>query len=596
MAGGYTNITATKYDTLQFWWEEQEQSIAKNETPVWWGLYLISTSAGAIQSSTAKKWAVTVNGVAYGGTASIAIGNNETKLLASGTTTIMHNADGSKSFSYSFSVDFQITFGGNKVGLISGSGSGALTKIPRQAKLVKTYDFTDEDSVYIAWNNPAGSAVDLLSVCIGDADGYAITSHYELDTTKSYTTLYFTEADKKALRKAVTKGYTKSIKYYLRTVINGVSYNSASSAHTLTLVNAAPTLSPVVYATDNLTKTLTGDTNGNKLIKGCSSVYVGYGQKAYKEATIEKYYCRNGSQRLDGVSYGTINNVDSGEFAFSVVDSRENVSEPATINKNIIEYIPLTCSLGTAVELAGEQAANIKLDIKGAYFKGSFGAAENELEVWYRYKTGSGAFGDWVLIPSSNYTYDNGTYTATATISGLNYQETYTVEAWAGDKVNTDGVYTPQKAVTLKPVFDWGKNDFNFNVPVYVNNVAQDHIVERGESGIWQYIRWSSGVMECWGIYTHSTALTKAWGSLFYSDTLLPRQNYPQWQSGSAPFVSKPMEIATAQCGGYAAWIYNENQGTNGAWASGIYGLCTAAKQTGSQTFYIGYYVKGYWK
>lgn len=592
MANGYKNIEATKYDTLQFWWEEKEQAIATNETTVAWSLNLIAASAGAIYSSVAKNWAVNVNGVAYSGTTSIAIGNNETKQLASGTTKIVHNADGSKTFSYSFSQEFNINFNG-WVGTINGSGTGTLTDIPRQAMLVETHDFTDEDSVYIAWNNPAGSAVDDLSICVGDTAWNVITAYRPLDKTKSYTTLTFTEADKKALRLSVTNGYTKNIVYYLRTTINGVSYWD-TKPHTLTLVNATPTLSPVVYATDDLTKTLTGDTSGNTLIKGCSSVYVGYGQKAYKEATIEKYYCKNGSQRLDGVSSGNITNVDSGEFVFSIVDSRENTAG-TTINKDIIDYIPLTCSLGTSVALSGEQTANIKLDIKGAFFKGSFGAVENTLLIEYRYKTEGGAFSNWAAVPAAAYTYADGTYTAAATITGLDYQQTYTVEARATDKIKS-GVLAPSRTVTLKPAFDWSKTDFNFNVPVYVNNVAQDHIVESGESGIWKYVRWNSGVMECWGIYTHSTALSKAWGSLFCSDTLLPRQNYPQWQSGAAPFASKPMEIVMAQCGGSAAWIYNENQGTNGAWASGIYGLCTAAKQTSSQTFYIGYYVKGFWK
>jgi hypothetical protein len=592
-ANGYTNIQATKYDTLQLWWSEKEQSIAANETVISWGLYLISASAGAIYSSTAKAWAVNINGVAYSGTTSIAIGNNATKELASGTTTILHNGDGKKSFSYSFSVDFQITFGSSKIGLVSGSGSGTLTDIPRQALLTETHDFTDIDSVYIAWNNPAGNAVDSLAVCVGDTENNAITSYYPLDTTASSTMLSFTDADKKALQLSVTKGYTKTIKYYLKTVINGVSYWDTKT-HTLTLVNATPTLSPVVYATDDLTKALTGDTNGNTLIRGCSDVYVGYGQQAYKGATIEKYYCRNGSQRLDGVSYGNINNVDSGEFVFAIVDSRENPADD-TINKNIIAYTPLTCSLSTAVKLEEEQTANIKLDIKGSYFKGSFGAVENTLIIEYRYKTEGGEFGKWVAVPAAAYTYTEGAYTAEATITGLNYQETYIVEARATDEI-VKGEESPEKTVVLKPVFDWSKTDFNFNVPVSINNVEQDHIIESGESGIWKYIRWSSGKMECWGMYTHTTALSQAWGSLFYSDTGVPRQNYPQWKSGSAPFVEKPVEVVTAQSGNYAAWLYNESQGVNGAWASGLYGLCTAVRQTSSQTFYISYFVTGFWK
>ncbi|WP_226164213.1 DUF859 family phage minor structural protein, partial [Hymenobacter terricola] len=59
--------------------------------------------------------------------------NNSTKTLASGTTTIAHNADGSKTFNYSFSQQFDITFNG-WIGTISGSGSGTLNTIARASQ------------------------------------------------------------------------------------------------------------------------------------------------------------------------------------------------------------------------------------------------------------------------------------------------------------------------------------------------------------------------------------------------------------------------------------------------------------------------------
>ena len=128
---GSTSITATAYDTLKFSWVQSGQNTANNLTVINWSLQLISGSAGQIISSATKSWSVTINGTTYKGTNSVAIGNNATKTLASGQVSIAHNADGTKSFSYSFSQEFAITFAGVAVGTISGSGSGVLNTIPR---------------------------------------------------------------------------------------------------------------------------------------------------------------------------------------------------------------------------------------------------------------------------------------------------------------------------------------------------------------------------------------------------------------------------------------------------------------------------------
>lgn len=124
--GGSKSVAVTKWDTLKFsWWENEQSGTA---TEIGWKLELIATSDGRIDSVTIKPWTVTVNGEEYSGTASVAIGNNETKTLASGTTTINHASSGYTTFSYSFSQDFTgILFSDTPLGNVSGSGSGTLT-------------------------------------------------------------------------------------------------------------------------------------------------------------------------------------------------------------------------------------------------------------------------------------------------------------------------------------------------------------------------------------------------------------------------------------------------------------------------------------
>lgn len=128
---GSTSAAVTAYDSLIFTWTQLSQSIPNNTTTISWMLQLKAAANGKIISSASKAWSVTVNGVKYSGTTTVGIEDNSSKVLASGTTTIAHNADGSKSFAYSFSQEFGINFGGTNVGTISGSGSGVLNTVPR---------------------------------------------------------------------------------------------------------------------------------------------------------------------------------------------------------------------------------------------------------------------------------------------------------------------------------------------------------------------------------------------------------------------------------------------------------------------------------
>ena len=127
--------TVTDWDTLRFSWTTTSQSITNNTSNISWTLKLISGSDGRIDSSASKKWTVTVNGTTFSGTNTVGIANNTTITLASDTITIEHNADGTKSFSFSFSQQFSITFDGESIGTKSGSGSATLNTIPRKSTM-----------------------------------------------------------------------------------------------------------------------------------------------------------------------------------------------------------------------------------------------------------------------------------------------------------------------------------------------------------------------------------------------------------------------------------------------------------------------------
>jgi hypothetical protein len=122
------------------------------------------------------------------------------------------------------------------------------------------------------------------------------------------------------------------------------------------------------------------------------------------------------------------------------------------------------------------------------------------------------------------------------------------------------------------------------------NNTA-DYVVAQGTSGIWTYRKWNSGVAECWGAYEHTTATTKTWGSLYYSDSLTPRISYP------FTFASRPTENVTFKGNSVAGWLYTEGGGFsfNSTTQTGQYGVCRPTSIASAQLTF-DYYVIGKWK
>ena len=185
-SNGSTSVSVTAYDTLKFNWSQTGQSTTNNTTTISWNLQLVSGSAGKIESSASKSWSVTVNGTTYSGTNSVAIENNTTKTLASGQTVITHNADGSKSFSYSFSQQFSITFAGASIGTISGSGTGTLNNISKVT--TPTLSSTSADmGTTVTINTPRSSTAFTHDIAYSFAGGGYIAIANGVTTSTTWT-------------------------------------------------------------------------------------------------------------------------------------------------------------------------------------------------------------------------------------------------------------------------------------------------------------------------------------------------------------------------------------------------------------------------
>lgn len=440
---------------LRFEWWENAQSIEGNYTDI--GYRLIGYGSASSTWYMAGNFKLVVNGSNVYETAE----SNRIKLyngtvLKTGTMRIYHNADGSKSFSASATGGIY-TYARN----VSGSGSWALDAIPRAATITSAPNFTDEDNPTIKYSNAAGSVVDELMVGIGldGANNDDIEYRAISETGTSYT-FELTDDERELIRETAKNAKSISAIFYLRTKIgNAYYYNSVTK--TLTIANAAPTLAPTVKDSNATTKALTGDEN--KFIKGHSSAAYTIGASAKKQATIKSQGVTCGDKSATAAS-GTLAKVEGAEFTFTVTDSRGN-TVTKKLTKTLIDYVPLTCSMKVGTPTADGKCA---MSICGNCFSGSFGAVANTLQVQYRQSTDGGStWGAWV---DATATKSGNSYSAEVAITGLDYQQAYTFQARAVDKLAT--VNTETKTVKAFPVFDWGEDDFNFNVPVNLNEGA----------------------------------------------------------------------------------------------------------------------------
>ena len=111
---------------------QSSQSVNDNTSKLLYELILYRPLS--ISSGASKSYSININGskVASGTTT---IGGSGRKEIKSGYVTVSHNSDGTKSVSFSFSMQIDITFSGSWIGTVSASGSTSLTTIPRKSSL-----------------------------------------------------------------------------------------------------------------------------------------------------------------------------------------------------------------------------------------------------------------------------------------------------------------------------------------------------------------------------------------------------------------------------------------------------------------------------
>ena len=469
------------------------QDISQNKSYIYWTL----STAGTYPYTVAERtlYVTVADSVVVNKTDRVMRGAGD---IASGCVEVSHGSDGTRSFAISIQ-------GAVYTSSINCTGSDwfQLDTIPRQATLTSAPNFTDEQNPTITYQNLAGNSVDELYACIsltGSADDVPYRS---ISKTGSSYTFNLTDAERTTLRNATLSGAsTRLVYFYVRTVIGGVKYHSKIQV-TLTIVNCTPTITTAtVTDTNESTIALTGDSGVIVLNASTASVSMTPTYKKGASASTQKVTC--GSKSISGTS-GTIKTPASSSFVFSVTDNRGQTASK-TVTPSTISYITPSCVLTAE---APNAEGHLTFTLSGKCFVGSFGSVSNTYTLQYRYKESDGEYGDWTAVavtPASNK------YSVAVTLESLDYTKTYTLQAQFIDALGT--ATSKEVSVKTSTIFDWSKEDFNFNVPVKFSSgfKLMDIVLP---SANYKTMDLPSGVYHCAGLNSGSDIPTSECGVPF---------------------------------------------------------------------------------
>lgn len=307
-------------------------NIANNTSTIKWTLY--SENGNSNYYSTGPT-TVTINGTRVYYKERVAYSSKTfpaAKGSISGTLTVTHNSDGKKAIFVSLATAIYTAT------VTTNSGTWTLDNIPRQATITSVPNFTDIQNPTIQYSNPAGSNVSSLQACISLTGSTDDIAYRDISKTGTSYTFNLTDAERNVLRQATTTSNTRTVYFYVRTIISGNTLYS-SQAVTLSIVDANPTFR-VIYLDTN--STTTAITNNNKqIIQNKSYLVINIqNAKALKYATLKTASIDvNGTITTKNITttslvfnVGTLNVANDFTIPVTITDSRNNKT---TINLSI---------------------------------------------------------------------------------------------------------------------------------------------------------------------------------------------------------------------------------------------------------------------
>lgn len=461
------NFSTNAYDGRYYSFEwTATQNIAGNYSDISWTLKCM----GGNQNWYAERDLVLTidGGTVYSKTDSV---ERYAGTITSGTAKLSHDANGSRSFSVAIKAAVQEAYVN-----VTGSNTFTLDQIPRKAIITDAPNFTALSSPTITYSNPMGDAATTLQACISLTGENDDIPYRDIPKTGTSYTFELTADEITTLKTAVTKGTTITVRFNVRTAL-GDSFNISYLQKTFSLTEEDyPTLSPVIYDTNETSTDVTKD--NTIIVKGISYAHYKANAQASEGATIKNITVDCDDDTGYGEE-GTLDYPKSDTFIFTVIDSRDN-STTQTVKVPFVDYFEQICK-----DINYDLSANGVLSIHatGEFYSGNIGAGKLSPVIWVYIKDGNSV--EHYTLYSSNpehakyFTINGNSLTFDYEISGLDYNKPYILDCVFSFQPGFGSYGWGRQYVYTKPLFDWGQYSFNFNVPISMPNMNGIYSVDK---------------------------------------------------------------------------------------------------------------------
>ena len=393
---------STGSSTVVFYLEARytSQSVSNNTTNVQTRLRSDLTSgyiSGAGYNFTCT-YASTVSGSG--------VWNFGDEVITSGSSTVKHNNDGTKTLSLSATAYNKYwNFTKNL------SASVSIPKINRIATATNGTDFNDETNPTLTFTNPAGYQV--LPYLNFYYNGQILV---HLERPKgNYTSPYawvLTDQERQDIRDTITMTSTINIVEGLETYIGNTKIGASSLTRRFTFINANPTFNASYQDTNSTTTAITGD--NQLIVQNHSTLQInGTNLSAKKSATLSSIVASINGVNYNGTISGTTATFNIGALNISnninatitLTDSR-GLTAVNTLPITILEYSQPSAIISLARENNFYSTTNIKVEANYSSLD-----SHNVITIKTRYKKTTDAnYGAYVTLTdgvTSQLTLDN---------------------------------------------------------------------------------------------------------------------------------------------------------------------------------------------
>ena len=449
--------TNTVYDSY-FWvkWELADQDIAGNKSKINWSCGV--KPGHKFYSNAVKMSAVTINGsqVYAGGTYSN-ITDYKERTLASGTLTIAHDSDGSKTFTVA-TFSGQVWKDSGYLTATAAAQSFALPTIPR-ATVPVIGSVVLGQTVAIGLPRAVSSFTHTLTYSFGSASG---TIAEGAGTEAQWAVPYDLAAQ---IPNSASGTGTLTCKTYSGSTLIGtqaVSFTATVPSNSTTQPSDTLAVSPV----SSLAAPFSG-----LYIQGRTKAKITHTASAKYGATIKSYAATVDGQTYTGQAPTTEILATPGTLTITgtATDSRGIVGT-ALASIAVLAYTPPSVERNTSTDalICARALADGTLDDDGTALyvacsrKYSGLGGNNAASVQVRYKAESGEWSDWVTFFAESTSGDN--YAGVIAGITLAVESPYTIELRAVDKLGGTGGTLSFSVPTSEATVDLGEGGNSLGV------------------------------------------------------------------------------------------------------------------------------------